>query len=231
MAANDRTTGNSAIDIQRETRRLPVRLMRDTPWGRSIGCALLMGLLLTGFSTGMGLLISKYPPQQDGIWIPFTVVGFFGLVGVFLVVSGIHQWFASRVRETILEIDKERVRRGSTLQVCLRQEGPVTLTSLRANVRCLERRHTWNTRSNSDGGTESYRTTDEKELWTQNILDEQPGTIPSEEFWEKTVSFSIPEQYPASLSTDELDIVWKIEVWGRVARWPDFMHPYAFEVD
>ena len=230
MTEADRAVGNSAIEIQRQTRRLPVRLTRDTPWGRAIGCALFLGLILTGIASGVGFLIRQHPTHEEGTWIPYVVIGAFGFVGLCLIWSGIHQWFASRVRETILEIDTEQAKPGSTVRACFRQEGPVTLNSLRANVRCVERRHTWKTRSNSDGDSETYRTTDEKELWTENILDEQPGGIQAEEFWEQSVSFTIPDDYPTSLDTDDLEIVWKIEVWGRVHLWPDFMHSFEFKV-
>ncbi len=229
MAGNEQI-GTSAIETLRQTRRLPVRLKREIPWGQSIGCALFMGLLLTGVAIGFGSLVLRFPHDQNGVWLPWIVIGVFGFVGVCLIMSGIHQWFASRVRETLLEIDADQISLGSTVQACFRQEGPVTLNSLRANLRCVERRHTWKTRSNSDGDSERYKTTDEKELWTENILDEQPGSVPSEEFWEQSVSFHIPGDRPASIETDDLEIVWKIELWGQVHRWPDFMHPYVIQV-
>lgn len=231
MADSDEMVGTSAIEALRQTRRLPVRLKRENPWGRAIGCALFLGVALTGIAVGVGLLIRQLPPDQKDTWIPYVFIVVFGFVGVCLILSGIHQWFASRVRETILEIDTEEISLGATVRACFRQEGPVTLSSLRANLRCIERRHTWKTRSNSDGDSETYKTTDEKELWTENILDEQPGSVQAEEFWEKSVSFDIPSEYPASLDTDDVEIVWKIEVWGRVHRWPDFMHPFVIQVN
>lgn len=229
---SDSTANNAytAIEQQRQIRRLPVRLQREQPWGRDIGCALFIGLLLSAIAGGAVLLVRNIPDAQKDIWVVYTFVGIFGSVGVLLITSGIHQWFASRVRETIVEIDVEPIPRGGNVQVCFRQEGPVTLNSLRANVRCVELRHHWKTRSNSDGGSETYKTTDAKDLWRENILDEQPGSIPAEEFWEKSISFTVPNDYPAAHATDELEIVWKIEVWGRVRRWPDFMHPFVFRV-
>jgi phosphotransferase system glucose/maltose/N-acetylglucosamine-specific IIC component len=229
MADSDEI-GTSAIEALRQTRRLPFRLKREIPWGRSIGCALFIGMSLTGVAIGVGYLVRRLPHDQSDTWVPYVFMGVFGFVGVCLIVSGIHQWFASRVRQTILEIDLEEIPLGSTVRACFRQEGPVTLNSLRANLRCIERRHTWKTRSNSDGDSTRYKTTDEKELWSENILDEEPGSVPAEEFWEKSVSFQIPGDRPASLDTDDLEIVWKIEIWGRVHRWPDFMHPFVINV-
>lgn len=229
MSERDEAAGTSAIEALRQTRRLPVRLNREIPWGRSIGCALVMGSLLTSVAIGFGSMNRRFPHQDDS-WLPWIIISAFGFVGLCLVLSGIHQWFASRVRQTILEIDTENISLGSTVHACFRQEGPVTLSSLRANLRCIERRHEWKTRSNSDGDSERYKTTDEKELWTENILDEHPGSVPSEEFWEQTVSFQIPGDQPVSLNTDGLEIVWKIEVWGQVHRWPDFMHPFVIQV-
>lgn len=229
---SDSTANNAytAIEQQRQTRRLPVRLKREQPWGRAVGCALFIGVLLSAIAGGAALVVRNVPDAQKDKWAVYVFIGVFGLVGLAMLAAGVHQWFASRVHETIVEIDLEQIRRGGNAQVCFRQEGPVTLNSLRANVRCVERKHHWKTRSGSDGGSETYKTTDEKDLWTQNILDEEPGRVQAEEFWEKSISFTVPNDYPASLTTDNLEIVWKIEVWGRVHLWPDFMHPFVIQV-
>ncbi|HEY4261113.1 MAG TPA: hypothetical protein VGM98_13190 [Schlesneria sp.] len=57
MAQREEVVGTSAIEALRQMRRLPVRLNREIPWGRSIGCALLMGVLLTGIAVGFGSLL------------------------------------------------------------------------------------------------------------------------------------------------------------------------------
>lgn len=223
-------TGTSAIEVERNTRKLPIRLHRETPWGRAIGCSLTLGLLMFLIAGGAGYLVSRMPVGEKDAWIPYVFMGVFGLAGAVLFANGVHQLFASRVRETIVEIDLDQISLGSSVRICFRQEGPVTLNSLRANLRCIELRHEWNTRSASDGSTETYKSTKAKDLSTQNILDEAPGTIGVEEFWEKTVAFDIPRDCPASYKSDDLEHVWKIEVWGDVRRWPDFMHPYVIEV-
>lgn len=220
----------SAIEVERATRRLPVRLQREQPWGQAIGCALFLGLLLMAIA-GVGCAVMRQiPPQEKDRWVAYVFIGVFGVIGVLLFMSGIHQWFASRVRETIVEIDQESTPLGGTIRICFRQEGPVTLNSLRANLRCVERQHKWGTRTNSDGNSESYKTTNERDLITQNVLDEDPGSIAAEEFWEKSIQFQIPRDARASFASDDLEIVWKLEVWGKVPRWPDFMHPYLLEV-
>lgn len=226
----DDSVGTSAIEAERNARRLPVRLKREHPWGRAIGCALFLGLLLMGLAGGALALARSLPQQGENQWVPYVVMGVFGGCGVLLFLSGVHQWFASRIRETILEIDRDPIPVGATVAMCVRQEGPVSLSSLRANLRCVERKHEWNTRSDSDGNPETYKTTNEKELFKLNILDEQPESIPAEEFWEKSVTFQIPPDSRPSYDSSDLEIVWMIEVWGKVRRWPDFMHPYVLKV-
>jgi len=230
MESSEPSIGTSAIEAERSARRLPVRLKREHPWGRAIGCALFMGLFLMGLAGGALVLARRMPPEGDNQWVPYAVMVAFGLCGVLLFLSGVHQWFASRVRETIVEIDVEPIPVGATVSMCVRQEGPVTLESLRANLRCVERRHEWNTRNDSDGNTESYKTTKEKELFQQNILDEHPESVATEEFWEKSLTFQIPPTGQPSFESADLEIVWMIEVWGKVRRWPDFMHPYILKV-
>lgn len=230
MGNLDDSVAASAIDAQRNARRLSVRLKREHPWGRAVGCALFLGLLLMSFAGGFLALARRMPPEGDNQWVPYVVLGVFGFVGVLLFLSGVHQWFASRIRETILEIDQDPIPVGATVAMCVRQEGPVSLSSLRANLRCVERKHEWNTRSDSDGNPETYKTTNEKELFKLNILDEQPESIPAEEFWETSLTFQIPADARPSSTSADLEVVWMIEVWGKVRRWPDFMHPYLLNV-
>lgn len=230
MGNLDDSVATSAIEAERSARRLSVRLKREHPWGRAIGCSLIGGLLLMGLAGGILVLARRMPPEGENQWVPYVVLGAFGLCGVVLFLNGVHQWFASRVRETIVEIDQDPIPVGATVAMCVRQEGPVNLSSLRANLRCVERKHEWHTRTDSDGKTETYKTTNEKELFKLNILDEQPESIPAEEFWEKSLTFQIPTDGRPSLTSTDLEIVWMIEVWGKVRRWPDFMHPFILKV-
>ena len=167
---------------------------------------------------------------EKDLWIAYIFIYVFGFVGALLVFSGIHRWIASRVRETMVEIESEQVPRGRPIKACFRQEGPVMLSSLRANVLCFERTYKWGTRTNSDGDSEQYRTTDEKLLYQQNILDEHDNVIAAEDIRETLVEFQLPDDTRHSTESEDRAIVWKIEVRGKVKWWPDFMHPFVIEV-
>ena len=220
----------SAIEELRRQQRLPVRLKRELPWSTETGCAIFIGVFVLAIVGGLYYAATHIGKDEKDVWIVYLFIGVFGFVGALLVFSGIHRWFASRVRETIVEFDTDEVSRGGATKVCFRQEGPVSLSSLRANVLCFERTHAWGTRTNSDGDSESYRTTDEKLLYQQNILDEHDLVIGAEDIWETQTEFELPAESLSSAESDDREIVWKIEVWGKVNWWPDFMHPFVIHV-
>ena len=91
-------------------------------------------------------------------------------------------------------------------------------------------RNKWGTRTNSDGDSGQYRTTDQKLLYQQNILDEHDNVIAAEDIWKMLVEFQLPDDTLHSTESEDRAIVWKIEVWDKVKWWPDFMHPFVIEV-
>jgi hypothetical protein len=54
-------------------------------------------------------------------------------------------------------------------------------------------------------------------------------TIGGGETLQREATFVVPD-IAASLDSPDEQIRWKIEVWGRVALWPDFMHPFPIKV-
>lgn len=220
----------SAIEQLRRQQRLPVRLKREFPWSTETGCAIFVGLFVLALVGGFYYAATVLGKDEKDVWVVYVFIGVFGCVGALLVFSGIHRLIASRVRETIVELDTEKIARGQTIKACFRQEGPVTLTSLRANVLCMERTHAWGTRTDSNGNSESYKKTNEKLVYQQNILDEQQIVIAAEEIWETQIEFQLPSDALRSVESDDREVVWKIEVWGKVAWWPDFMHPFVVHV-
>lgn len=220
----------SAIEKLRRQRRLPVRLVREVPWSVETGCMTLIGIFVLAIVGGLYYAVTRFGEGEEDVWVVYLFIGVFGLVGTLLVVCGIHRWFASRVRETIVEMDAEKVIRGTSVKACFRQEGSVRLRSLRANVLCFERTHAWGTRTDSDGNSESFRKTNEKLLYQQNILDEHDLMIGAEDIWETQIEFQLPVESLRSFESEDREIEWKIEVWGRVRWWPDFMHPFVIHV-
>lgn len=220
----------TAIEELRRRRRLPVRLKREVPWSAETGCAIFIGLFVLAIVGGLYYAVTHIGKDEKDQWVVYVFIWVFGFVGAMLVFSGIHRWIASRVRETMVEIEEEHVSRGRPIKACFRQEGPVTLASLRANVLCFEMTYKWGTRTDSDGNSERYKTTNEKLFYQQNILDEHDNMIVAEDIWETIVEFQLPDDALPSFESEDRAIVWKIEVWGKVKLWPDFMHPFVIEV-
>jgi len=199
-----------------------IRLPRESPWAAQIGCTAAIGLLLG--LIGGGILWTAMANHQ-----PFGVVqivgGSFAFFGVILLLAGIHQAFAAKTAETIVELEGDTVERGGTLRGAIIQPGPVDLQSLRANVVCLE---TVIRRRVRGGRTETDATTTVIHQW--NVLDSGATQVDAGEQVERPIEITIPHELPASMHDDNRTIQWKLEVWGRVRRRPDFMHPFIIEV-
>ena len=222
---------NRAIEQLRLTRRLPVRLRRETPWGSGIGLAMILGLLFIPLGVGIALIALYGPPDVRNSWLFFLIAALVATLGILLVFSAIYQWLGSRVREPIVEVDAERMFPGQTVRICVRQEGPVTLDSLTAQLVCVERRHHWKTRTSTDDRTEEYCTTDESLIHSESLIVERPGRVSTEEFWESSTDFLIPITARLSQTSRDLDVIWRIEIVGSVPLWPDNKHPFLLRIE
>ena len=76
------------------------------------------------------------------------------------------------------------------------------------------------------GGKRTRRT---KFLGPHRMLEIGRQDIASGETLEREGTFVVPD-IPFSQEVPGLHVRWKIEVWGRVAMWPDFMHPFIVTV-
>lgn len=187
-----------------------MRLERTTPWAAHIGCSFTLAALLIG----LGSLFIYLSRNEEAFLLVYIVSGGFIAVGVLILLAGIHQLFAVRTPETIVEIDAERLERGASYRVCLVQQGPVTLDSLRANL-VGERRV-------RKGKTRTY-----EHLGTFNFFDSGGEVVVGDapRIW--TAQLHVP---PDIAPSDRFEVTWKIEVWGKVRRRADFMHPFEVTV-
>lgn len=222
---------DSAIKQLRSLRRLPIRLRRETPWGSGIGLAMILGLLFIPLGVGIALIAMYGPSDVRNSWLFFLIAGLVATLGVLLTFSAIYQWLGARVREPLVEVDAECLVPGQTVRLCVRQEGPVTLDSLTASLVCIERRHQWKTRADSNDRSEEYCTTTESLIHSESLFDERPGRVAHEEFWEKSAEFLIPDTARLSQTSRDLDVIWRIEVIGSVPLWPDNRHPFPLRVE
>ncbi len=199
---------------------LALRIPRAAPWRGQAGCGLTLGILLTLFGGG----ICWFAAAHDDYGLPMVVGGAFALVGLLLVYSGIHQLIASRLPETIFELNELPLQRGDTRAGMIIQEGPVNLQSLRVNLVCL----VYITERVRRKGQKSTWT---KQLWDANVLDVGAVELRSGEKFHWDVSFEVPRNAkPTGGDGKDRVIEWRVEVWGRVRGRPDFMHPFIVEV-
>ncbi|HET7435561.1 MAG TPA: hypothetical protein VFN10_12710 [Thermoanaerobaculia bacterium] len=205
---------------------MPHRIARETPWAATTGCALLLGALLT-LGGGFALYMAATHPEEKSQGIVYIVAGAFFLVGLLLLYSGIHQFFARRgVKETVFAIDSLPVRRGVPVKATILQQGPLRLESLRANLVCFEI-ETRLVKTRNGRSREQFT----KQIAEGNLLDEGEIDIAAGETLERSFLMTVaPDARPTSVKGD-FAIVWKVEVWGRVKAHPDFMHPFVIRVE
>ena len=158
-------------------------------------------------------------------WLVYVVGGGFSLVGLVMVILGIKMFLATRLPETIVEVDRMPVRAGDPFQVTVRQPGPIRLKSFRLNLvgEQLTKREVWR-------HGQRRTDTDRRLIHQNNVLDLRDITIlPGEEVVRQGET-----RVPADVSLADIEgekhVVWRLEVWGRVGGWVDFGHPFVIEV-
>jgi MFS family permease len=213
----------SATDLSAPT--LAHRLERQGTRAGQVGGALVIGVLLGAVAGALIYYPAAYPDADDRIAM-YAIGGFLALLALVLVYSGVHQWFAMKTPETIVEMTEAVLTRAAEVHLLFRQPGPVSLQSLRAN---LVGEESWTVIVGTGG---SQRTsTRVKYLGTFNILDSGPEDVDEHGFAERYVTFMVPGEIPPSGGTAEHhQVAWKIEVWGKVRGRADFYHPYRVQV-
>lgn len=203
-----------------------VTLVRDTPWTRQVGCGVLIALVLG--AVGGAILYATH--HYYGFWnwdkdaasIAFGAV--FAGVGAIMALASIHQSLAARSPQTQVAIRPGELARFETAELRIRQPGPVRLRSLNARLVCeiAERKE-----SETERGKHywSSRFPYQERIFASGARDVAAGSQ-----FEQTVSFALPSGAQPSKETENLRITWRIEVWGRVKWWPDFMHPFTVNV-
>ena len=199
-----------------------IRVPRAEPWAATAGCGVVIGLAL--LALGGGIIALSVSHGDYGL--PAIVGGGFAITGLFVLYGGIHQLLASASPETVFEIAALPIERGRRCAGLIVQEGPLDLRSLRVNLVCLEITTRIVQRRNS---TERSRTT--KQVWDTNLLDAGATTVLAGERLQWDVEIEVPrDAMPSGMRDEKRAVEWRVEVWGRVRRRPDFMHPFVVEV-
>lgn len=199
-----------------------VRLERDIPWKTGIGCTALLGLVPSALGGGILVQSWRHWKSWGDDFVVVIVGGAFALVGLGLILMAIHQAFAIRVAETEVSIDRPVLAPGMEARVRVRQPGPVNLLSLNGRLVCEVRK-----RRTGRNGKHSYSST---YPYQERIFEIRGGVIPENQSLDHESLFTVPPGAEATLDTPELKRIWRLEVWGRVRHWPDFMHPFTVDV-
>jgi len=203
------------------------RLTRQQPWSAQIGCTLVLALVVAapGLFVGYMTYVHEHGDNRSAYFIFASV---WIVVAVGLLAGGIHQLIAVRSPETIVEIDPSTLVPGSSIRVRVTQPGPLNLRSLHANLAGEEIEYYY-----AKGGLlpaeGTKRTTKVRYHGPFRIVEIDRCVIADGMRVQREVMFTVPA-IPASAETTDLKIRWKIEVWGRVSLWPNFMHPFPVQV-
>jgi len=197
------------------------RLARESPWKAQIGCSAVLALIVASPGLFIGYM-TWTRDHSDNRTAILWFSGVFVAVGVLLLLSAIHQAFAVRSPETMIEIDPGELTAGSVMRIRVIQPGPIRLRSIHANLAGEET--TWVSSSSNRKSSRSI-----KYLGPYRMFEMGHEEIADGETLEREASFDIPD-IPATDESGEKKTRWKIEVWGRVAWWPDFMHPFPVQV-
>lgn len=197
------------------------RLTRETPWKAQVGCSAVIALVVATPGLFIGYM-TYFHDHSDARNKMFAFSAVWVVVGLLILLSSIHQAFAIRSPETIVEIDPVDFRPGQTVRLRVTQPGPLRLQSIHANLAGEQTTIRLVPRTGKTSRTTKY-------LGPYRMLEIERQQIEPDQKVEREVMFQIPDVAP-SYESPEGNRRWKIEVWGRVAMWPDFMHPFLINV-
>lgn len=192
-------------------------LERETSRGAQIGCTLAVALLVGGI--GGAILVFASRSGERSLLIQF-VGAMFVLVGALALYSGVHQLFALKTPQTIVETDSGVFKRGGRVRLYFRQPGPGSFESLRAN---LVGEESWSS------GPPKRRRKNVVQLGVFNLFDSGPFEVDAATPFERTVEVEIPDVPHASSPAHAES--WQLEVWGKVRGRADFQHVFPVRLE
>jgi hypothetical protein len=206
-----------------------IQLKRAVPRKKqAIQSGLIGGVLLLGGSIILYIAFSSLERESfSESWVTFLVGGVFTLFGLLLAFAAIKQSHANLLPETIVGIDHLPIHPGETVRIGICQPGPVRITSISANLVCevITRQEVRNPKT----GGEHWRYISSFPC-QQNIVRTGPSDVSSGGTFDYATEFTVPEKSAPTSDQSERQVIWRIEVWGKVKGAADFMHPYTIEV-
>lgn len=203
---------------------LPVRLERESDFKSQLGCTAAISVLLltvATFACWAGIIPGK------NHWVAWVVGAAFGFVGLLCLVSFIRQLLALSTPETIVELSVEPLKPGHNAKICVLQRGPARLRSLSAQLTCIQR--TTVPIPNAPAGRPSTRL-EQRTLYQETLINATHLRVAPGDLWRETLEFSLPTDAPITSKHGNVEVLWKIEVWGTGHRLASFMHPFVVRV-
>lgn len=201
---------------------LPVRLRREMSRGAEIAGLLAFCIIWNGIvSVFVVQLWREWQAGKRPLGLTLFLTPFV-LIGLGVVVVLIHRLLAySRARESLVELVREPVNAGETVQVAVTQPGPLPCHNLTVTLRCEERVVT-------GSGKRSHR--EVRVRHEQELVRTGQLHISAMSPWTQTLAVRVPQDAAQSSKTLDREIVWMIAVKGELADWPDFEHGFPFRV-
>jgi hypothetical protein len=181
-------------------------LQRSSSRGAQIVRTFALALILGAIGAGALFFVREV--------LAYIIGGVFSLVALLLLYSAIHQLFAMRTPQTIVETDAKTLKRGKRVQFRFQQPGDGSFESLRANLVGEEIWFTW------------YRGKKRRhvlQLGTFNLYDSGSFEAP----FDQTVTVTIPDLPRASDPKHKTE--WRLEVWGKVRGRADVQHVFPMQ--
>jgi hypothetical protein len=160
-------------------------------------------------------------------WAAWAVGGAFGIFGLLCLVSFIRQLLACGTPETIVELSVESLKPGHKAKICLLQRGPAKLKSLSAQLLGLQR--TTVPIPNAPAGRPSTRL-EQRTLHQETLINGVHLRVAPGDLWMETLEFTLPSDAPVTSIQGNVEVLWKIEVWGTGHGLATFMHPFVVKV-
>ncbi len=228
LASPSRRTGGAAGGVGARSaggrarpgleRRLAVRLAADSKPGGASCAALVVAavLLFVGVIAGY----AGWSDYQDGEWhvLPFVFVVVFGGLGLAFLWVAAASALASRVPETVVEVERSAVAPGATVRALVRQPGPLRLRRLRVKLTCEERS------PDREGSPRVAPLHDEvvAEAGATAIREGAPLELP--------VELRIPDGARPSRG-GKAPVRWRLEVGGVPLVWPRYLLKFPIMVE
>lgn len=203
---------------------LPERLYRKNVSKDQKGCTLAAGIFFSICAVVFGVLPSL-ADMEDSTWMFYVFSGLGVVLSLLLLWSWFVQMMTAGIPPAVVETSEYPFVSGKRVKICVRQPGPVKFKTLRANLICLRREY----KKIHSSETTRYAWV-EKQIYDQSLIDIYDVRPSAGDEWIEQDDFYVPDDQPLSMGEKDVQIVWRIEVWGRVGFGMGVMHTFNAKV-